>query len=292
MMMTRAAFLFLPTFAWADAPTVVTDIAPIHSLTAMVMEGVGEPHLLLPPEADPHDFALRPSDAATLDDAQLIVWIGHALTPWLEAPLENLASDAVRLELLDIDGWKKLSFAEDAHDHDHGHGHDEGVDPHAWMSPTIAAVWVDALAAALSEVDPSHAETYAQNAANAVQTLLDLDAEIAAAFEAQKPAPYVLSHANMQYFEVAYNVPAAATISDTDAAEPGPAHIAELKSQMDGVACILHEQANKKWATLLAEGTGARIARLDILGIDIPTGPDLYPTVLRRAAQTLVTCAD
>jgi len=53
--------LCLATPALADAPRVVTDIPPVHSLAAMVMDGVGTPELLLPPGASPHDFALRPS---------------------------------------------------------------------------------------------------------------------------------------------------------------------------------------------------------------------------------------
>jgi len=91
MILRTLTLALCPAVAFAEAPTVVTDIAPIHSLTAMVMQGVGTPELLLPPNADPHNFALRPSDAANLADADVIVWVGHALSPWLEAPLETLA---------------------------------------------------------------------------------------------------------------------------------------------------------------------------------------------------------
>ncbi len=130
-----APITLLPLTAYAEAPTVMTDIAPIHSLTAQVMGDLGTPDLLLPPGADPHDFALRPSDADRLGDAALVIWVGHGLTPWLEEPLEILAPSATQLELLETDGWETLEIrdlkeigAEDDHDHDHDHEDDHGHD--------------------------------------------------------------------------------------------------------------------------------------------------------------------
>ena len=47
--------------ALADVPNVAVDIAPVHSLVARVMEGVGTPHLIVQPGASPHEYNLRPS---------------------------------------------------------------------------------------------------------------------------------------------------------------------------------------------------------------------------------------
>ncbi len=52
--------------AKADAPRVVADIAPIHSLVAMVMDGVGQPQLLVPQNISPHHYSMRPSEAGAL----------------------------------------------------------------------------------------------------------------------------------------------------------------------------------------------------------------------------------
>mgnify|MGYP005990151321 FL=1 len=122
-----------PAFA---APTVLTDIAPIHGMVAAVMGDLGTPDLLLPPGADPHDYALRPSDARTLSDASLIIWVGEGLTPWLAEPVQTLAKDAVTLELLDTEGWPKRELHhEDEADHDEhgegGHNDHEDHDEHA-----------------------------------------------------------------------------------------------------------------------------------------------------------------
>jgi zinc transport system substrate-binding protein len=119
--------------AFADAPQVAVDIAPVHSLVARVMEGVGTPDLIVQPGASPHEYSLRPSEAAALQNANLVFWIGPDLTPWLTDTIETLAPDAAVTELLEADGTIELEFREgalfeaheDHEDHEEeGHGDD------------------------------------------------------------------------------------------------------------------------------------------------------------------------
>lgn len=117
----------------ADAPRVVADIAPVHGLIARVMEGVGEPDLLVPLGASPHSYALRPSQARDLSEAQAVFWVGHELAPWLEDAVGELAKDAHVIELLEAEGTLTLAFREGATfaEHDHSDAHDEeGHDDH------------------------------------------------------------------------------------------------------------------------------------------------------------------
>jgi len=128
--------LALTTTAAVAAPRVAVDIAPVHSIVARVMAGVAEPALIVEPGTSPHGYALRPSQAAELEATDLVVWVGPALTPWLEGPLDALAPDAPRLALIDAEGLRLLPIREggpfEAHDHDHGEdtaaGHDHDHD--------------------------------------------------------------------------------------------------------------------------------------------------------------------
>jgi zinc transport system substrate-binding protein len=115
--------------ALADVPSVAVDIAPVHSLVARVMQGVGEPSLIVAPGATPHEYNLRPSEAAALQDADLVFWVSPDLTPWLEGAIETLAGDATVTELLEVDGTTELPFREGALFEAHAHG-DEGHDDH------------------------------------------------------------------------------------------------------------------------------------------------------------------
>ena len=127
--------------AQADV-NVVASVKPIHSLVSAVMEGVGEPQLIIEGAGSPHTYALKPSQAKDLQNADVVFWFGHELEAFLEKPLEAIAGDAKSVELLDAHDLVKLEFREggafDDHDHDdhdeHGHddhGHDDhGHDDH------------------------------------------------------------------------------------------------------------------------------------------------------------------
>ena len=109
-----SALLFSTTIASADVPNVTVDIAPVHSLVAKVMNGVGKPDLIIPAGASPHDYQLKPSNAKSLEKAKLVFWIGEDLTPWLEKGLSSLAKEASITALLEVDGIELLDFREGA----------------------------------------------------------------------------------------------------------------------------------------------------------------------------------
>ena len=101
--------LFSAGLAHAEVPRVATDIAPIHSLVSMVMQGAGSPDLIIPPGASPHSYAMRPSEARAVAKADLVVWVGPSLAPWLEEPMSSLAQGAERLTLQDVEGIRLLT---------------------------------------------------------------------------------------------------------------------------------------------------------------------------------------
>ena len=171
--------------AAAEVPRVVTDLPAVQSLAAQVMGDLGTPEILLAQGADAHHYQMKPSQAAALQDAGLILWVGPEMTPWLERARAAMAPEAPSLALLDAEGTFRRSFAAGAHDHDHeaeaeaagedDHDH-EGVDPHAWLDPQNGQVWLGLIAAELGRLDPENAATYAANAAAAQARLADLDA--------------------------------------------------------------------------------------------------------------------
>ena len=118
--------------AVADVPNVAADIAPVHSLVARVMEGVGEPDLIVPSGDSPHSFSMRPSAAEALQNADLVFWIGEDLTPQLGDAIETLAEGASVTTLLEVDEIDLLDFREGAlfEAHNHGHGDHDDHDGH------------------------------------------------------------------------------------------------------------------------------------------------------------------
>jgi zinc transport system substrate-binding protein len=308
--------------ALADAPKVATDIPPVHSLVARVMQGAGEPALILPPGASPHGHAMRPSEAAALADAEVVVWMGPALTPWLERAVDALSSGAASLELLDARGTLLLGYREAAafghRDHagaEHGEhgiaqgddddrahaGVDErvhaGIDPHAWLDPENAKLWLDAIAATLTEADPENAESYARNAAEGRAELDALMAELSETLGPVRERPFIVFHDAYHYFERRFGIEAAGAISLGDASSPSPARIAEVRETVretvrgTGAACVFAEpQFPADLIETVVEGTEARAAVLDPVGAALAPGPALYPQLLRGLAGELREC--
>ena len=116
----------------AEVPSVAVDIAPVHSLVARVMEGVGEPNLIIPASASPHEYSLRPSEAKSLQNADMVFWEDQELTPWLEKSIDTLSQDAQVEVLQNLSETKLLKFREgalfEAHDDDDYHGHKDHDD--------------------------------------------------------------------------------------------------------------------------------------------------------------------
>ena len=107
---------------------VVASIKPIHSLASYLMDGIAKPDLIVDGYASPHGFAMKPSHAKMLQNADLIFWVGEDLENFLEKPLKSIAKKAEKIELIEIKGLQVLKFRErnifDEHDHD-DHGHDD-----------------------------------------------------------------------------------------------------------------------------------------------------------------------
>ena len=130
---------FLTFFTSANADIkVVASIKPIHSLASYLMDGVAKPDLMVDGYASPHGFALKPSHAKMLQNADIIFWVGEDLENFLEKPLDSIAKKAEKIELLEIKGLNKLKFRErnifddhDDHGHDdHGHKKKDDHDDH------------------------------------------------------------------------------------------------------------------------------------------------------------------
>ena len=96
------------------------------------MNGVAKPDLIVDGYASPHGFAMKPSHAKMLQNADLIFWVGEDVENFLEKPLGSIAKKAEKIELMQIKGLQVLKFRErnifDDHD-DHGHDdHDKKGD--------------------------------------------------------------------------------------------------------------------------------------------------------------------
>ncbi len=284
-LMLSAAFAVLAGPALA-APQVVTDFAPVQSLVMQVMGDVGTPTMLLPVGGDPHDFQLRPSQAAALENADVVFWIGPELTPALDKAIGALGGKALSVPLLHKGGGHSRDFADG-----------EGVDPHAWLDPTNAEVWLGTIAVVLGKVDPPNAAVYAANAVAAEAKLVALDKTLMAQLAPVRGKPLIEFHDAFGYFADHYGLNVAATIELGDATTPSALRLAQIRqTALESRAVCAFPEAGRDPAFLkvVAEGTDLKIGAPQdpeaALSTDAPT-PGLYADLLTHLAQTVVDCA-
>lgn len=306
---TVVPIVLFGTASTGEVPSVVVDIAPVHALVAQVMAGVGDPRLIVPPAASPHDYALRPSDAQALQTADVVFWMGKDLSPRLQSSIIALAEEAEVIEVLALPETTLLELREGAtfetHDHDdhsdqeehHDHDDHEGryYDSHAWLSPENSASWLDVIAAELSAVDPENAEAYAQNAeagkAEIVATVDIVNTTLAPV----RGRPFIVFHDAYQYFEAAFGLSASGALSLGDATDPSPARIAEIQARVrdEGIACVLSEpQFSAGLVAAVLDGTEAKTGVLDPLGASLDPGAAFYKQLLLDMATVLADCLE
>lgn len=320
-LLLSTSILFGATAANA-APNVVVSIKPIHSLVAAVMEGVGEPALIVEGAASPHTFTMKPSNARAVQEADLVFWMGPNMEAFLEKPLEALASDATVIELDEAQGLTKLPFREggafeahdhgeheeaghgEDHDHDHDHeehsgetdehSHDHGeFDTHLWLDPSNAKAMAVAIEKALSAADPENAKAYGANLEALSQKIDALDREIAGMVAPVKDKPFVVFHDAYQYFEDHYGVRVVGSITVSPEIMPGAERVREIQDRIKtlGAACVFAEpQFEPKLIQVVTEGTDARSGTLDPEGATLAEGPDLYFELMRSIATSLNEC--
>ena len=188
----------LPAQALAQAqPVVVAAFTILGDFVAQVAPGV-VPRVLLGPEADPHEVSARPSDAAALRQAALVVRNGLGLEPWLDRLLR--AAPPRGRVLTASEGWPPLTL--------------NGVaDPHAWLDPRAAQHYAGRIGAALAQVLPAQAAGIQAATAGYLARLAALEswaAEQFAAVPAERRV-FVTGHPGFGYFAARFGLQVLAT---------------------------------------------------------------------------------
>ena len=254
-------FLSISTLARAgELPRIVTTIPPIHSLVAAVTEGVVDPVLLVRGGSSPHTYAMAPSDARAIQNAQLIVWVGPNLETFLARALRDPHDSRRVITLMNEDGMLLLDTREggifEGHDGDHGTDHDDDhgtdhdddhdvhhdeahrdddhfrTDAHLWLDPLNAIRTVEIVAEALINLDPERAQTYRANAAQTLDRLSRLDKSLAATFASIEQSPFFVFHDAYQYLENRYGLSVAGSITVSPDRKPGARRLREIQQRI------------------------------------------------------------
>ena len=229
---------------------------------------------LLAPNADPHEFEVRPDDVRALADAELVVRSGGELDEWLDGAIESAGADAHVVTLADA-----VQLVDD--------------DPHWWQDPRNAIRAVAALRDALAAADAAGAGAYARAAGAYTERLRRLDREVAACLAEVPKAQRTLvtTHDALGYYARRYGIRVVGAVipSRSTVAQPSAGETAELVEtiEREGVRAVFAERSlEPDVEAAIARESGARLGRAlyaDTLG---PEGSDGATYVDSIAANT------
>ena len=148
----EAKFKVVTTF------TVIQDIAQNVAGDAATVESITKPG------AEIHEYEPTPKDIVKAQSADLILWNGLNLERWFERFFQNIKDKPA---VVVTEGVTPLSIYEGPYK--------DAPNPHAWMSPSNALIYVENIKNALVKYDPQNADTYQKNAAAYAEKIKQLD---------------------------------------------------------------------------------------------------------------------
>jgi manganese/iron transport system substrate-binding protein len=138
--------------------TVIADIAQNVAGSAAIIESITRPG------AEIHDYQPTPLDVVKAQAADLVLWNGMNLERWFERFFGNVKEVP---GVVVTEGIAPLGIREGPYS--------GKPNPHAWMSPSNAVIYVENIRKALARQDPANAEVYAANAAAYAARIKALD---------------------------------------------------------------------------------------------------------------------
>lgn len=269
-----------------SAASVVAAVYPLAFIAEEIAGGEVEVTTLTPAGGEPHDLELTPSQARSIAEAELILYVGAGFQPAVEDAVDQTDKGLDVLDLVTtISGDAHPEEAEEEEEEGHSH---EGADPHAWLDPTQAAVIADSVLERLTEIAPEHEDVFQQRHADLSAAFAELDAEFSAALEGCRERTIVVSHEAFGYLTERYELEQMGIAGIDPEQEPSPQRLADVTRFVteNGIETIYLEKAvSPEVGATVAKETGASVAYLDPLEVR-PEDGDLF-TVMQANLDAL-----
>ena len=249
---------------------VITTLFPLYDFARNVGGDAVRVTLLLPPGLEPHSFEPKPGDVLKVNEADVFIYTGKEMEPWVENLLKSI--DSKKLLVVDASkGITLLGRTGPAHEHEgHGHGeeagrgHSEGrLDPHIWLDFTRAQKMVENIRDGFISKDPQRKDLYLKNAADYNAKLAALDGQFKTGLSNCLHRFLVHGgHFAFNYLAKRYDLEYVSAYEGSPDAEPSPRKITELKKLVKekGVKYIYYEELiTPRVAEVVSRETGCEL---------------------------------
>jgi zinc transport system substrate-binding protein len=229
---------------------------------------------LTQPGVEPHDLELTAAQVAEISQADLVLYV-KGFQPAVDDAVAQQAADR------SIDVTSALQLLDGP----------EGADPHVWLDPSNMSKIGTAIAERLATIDPTKAETFAQNSSALTSSMAELTKEFSTGLASCKTKSLVVSHAAFGYLAQAFGFTQVGISGLNPEAEPSPARMREVAEviKANNVSTIYYETlVDPKVAQTIADETGASAVMLDPLEGLAPNSAGDYESVMKTNLATLI----
>lgn len=264
--------------------TVYTTVYPMYDFTQKIGGDKVQLKNLVPAGTEPHDWEPTPSDMADIEKADVLIYNGAGMEPWLDKVFKSINTE----KMVRVEATKGLSLLNNPDSTEK-----LATDPHVWLDPMLAKQEMRAIKNALVSVDPANQAYYEKNYEDNAVQFDQLDHEYKAAVHQFSKKDIVVAHQAFSYLCNAYGLNQVAIEGISADAEPSPgrmAEIVELVKEKQLKYIFFEELVSPKVAQTIAKETGATTAVLSpfegLSDSDQHAGKD-YFSVMRDNLEVL-----
>jgi zinc transport system substrate-binding protein len=243
---------------------VITTLFPLYDFTRNIGGDRVHVTLLLPPGVEPHSFEPKPGDMLKAARANLFIFTGKSMEPWVDGILKGMENK----KLLVVDSSKGIGLIEQrktADEDDRGHDHGR-ADPHIWLDLSNAEKIVDNILEGLTNRDPSNRDYYRKNADSYKARLSEMDEKYRSNLSTCKKRVFVHGgHFAFGYLAKRYNLRYISAYHGSPDAEPTPRRLIELKNALKRFSLhyvFYEELITPRVAEIVSRETGADMLKL------------------------------
>jgi zinc transport system substrate-binding protein len=279
--------LLVSSIRSAAAIEILTSIKPIQLIVNELTIGVSAPTVLLGTNTSPHDYALKPSDVKRIHDAQLVIWFGRNLEPFLDKILQ---SQPEVLTISQIEGIRLRQYSRDHDDDGHDHGN---TDPHFWLGIDAVSDTAKAISDKLIQLDPKHREQYQDNLQQFLRQLAVTDKTIADHLTSVLTRPYFVFHDGYGYFEEHFGLNNVGHFTVSPERKPGAKTLIQIRTQLANhqATCVFSEPQFQPAVIKSVIGNHpVNIGVLDPLAIQIEVKQGGYFEFLNSISDSYYDC--
>jgi ABC-type Zn uptake system ZnuABC Zn-binding protein ZnuA len=253
--------------------------------------------VLLPVGTDPHTFDPTPQDMSILSESDILFANGAGLESFLDRIIANVGETGStgKATVVSLSQGIHLRQFQVQPEQTNNHNHEQGNDPHIWFDPNNVKIWTQTIQQNLTNLDPTHAETYLSNANAYLAQLDDLDAWITdQVSQIPKPNRKIVSdHQVLGYFADRYGfeIVGAVIPSFSSASQPSAKDLASLEDSIRNLnvpAIFVGINANPNLAERVASDTGVKVVPIYTGSLSAPGGPaDSYLAFIRADVSAI-----